>query len=464
MPGDSAIFNFDFIDPFGLPGIQYSVHAKSGGANEEYVIPMSHVDFPPYYINTYEGSWVFEEPGAAISYYGRAEADTFVMTQSYKNGGNQFPPDGSLYAELAPDPEGDAQGDPDGIWLDLTGSGITYSDTRIFAKLEHAGGGWPTNQGTNFYFYAFGILPPDTMTTNITAMVYCNIPFIFPAGLYTLNIADTSFQRIADIDVSVSADLHLSCAISDLLQAPGWSTWPPEAGFVITSGVTFTVALTTPTFNDFSYPSAFVPQSQVLQTLDNSPPEIAGELDIAPEEYIFAYLSYSDPDNNLPTEKSLIFDDVPYEMGTYSRDYTDNALFEYELEWPGGGWHTYYFRFSDGAETVQTELDSVYTSPIGVDDGNIPNQFMLSQNYPNPFNAQTTIAFRLDKPSHVNLAVYDITGSMVKVLKDSYMAPGVYSVVWNGRNDSGEEVSSGVYFFGIDTGYGSDTKRMILLK
>ena len=465
MPGDSVIFNMDFVDPYGLPGIEYSIRARSGMGDEEYVIPLTHVNFPPYYVNTYEGSLGFEEPGAAISYYGRAETDTFVITQSYKNSGNQMPPDGTLYAELAVDPAGDTADGTAGPWLDLTGSAITFSDTRIFGKLEHVGGGWPTNSGWDYFFYAFFIQPPDTSSTSVTAMVYCDIPFVFPPGLYSLNIADTSFQRIADIAYEVSSDLHMSCAISDLLSAPGWSTWPPESGFVIVGGVTFTVTFTTPSFNDFTFPSAFVPGSQSLQSDDNSPPEIGWEVNPVPEEYIDAYVTYSDPDNNLPVEKTFYFDGVPHEMGTYSRDYTDMALFEYRQDWPvEGGWHTYYFRFSDGDEAAETELDSVYLSPIAVDDKTIPSRFTLRQNYPNPFNAETSIRFELAEPSHVSLSIYDISGSAVAVLEDSYLQAGSHSIVWDGQNSAGQAVSSGVYFYKLSSEGYTETKRMLLLK
>lgn len=465
MPGDSAIFNTEFIDPLGLPGFQVSIRARSGGANEEYSIPLSHIDFPPYYVNTYAGSWVFEEPGAAISYYARAEADTFLISQSYKNTGNNMPPEPTVYADLIADAIGDTMQGTMGPWLDLTGTGITYSDTRIFGRLQNVGGGWPTDQSFNYFFYAFILYPADTLATTVTAMVYGNIPFIFTPGLYTLDIQDTTFQFIADIDYATSADLHLSCSIDDLLSAPGWDTWPPETGFVITAGVTFTVYFASPTFNDFTYPSAFVPETHYLDTHDNSPPELAWEINPVPEDYIDAGLYYSDSDNNLPVVKSFYFDDVAHEMGTFDRDYTDLAYFQYRLEWPDeGGWHTYYFRFSDGAAVVETPLDSVYLSPIGVEDNPVPSEFALNQNYPNPFNARTTIRIELPEPGPAELTVYDITGKSVKTLINEYMQAGSHSVVWDGTNSFEQTISSGIYVYRLTIGNYSVSRRMILLK
>ncbi len=460
----TVVFNLDFIDPFGLPGIDLSIIARTGTQHEEYTIPLTHVNFPPYYESTYEAEWIFEEPGASITYYGRAEADTFLITQSYENGGNQMPPDGDIYAELIADPEGDTLPGTSGGWLDLTGTAITYSDSRLYGRLENAHNDWPVNEGSEFYFYAFIMHPADSLSTEVTAMVYGNIPFFFEPGLYSLNIIDSSFTYVADIDYSIDQYLHMSCDIDDLLSAPGWDTWPPENGFIIAAAVTFTVAFTTPSFNDFTYPSAFIPETQYLQAADNSPPVIEWEIIPMPGEYLDAYVTYSDPDNNLPVEKSFYFDGQPYEMGTYDRDYTDMALFEHRLDWPGDGWHTYYFRFSDGAEVVETELDSVYLTSIAVDDDPVPSRFALRQNYPNPFNAETSIRFELAEPSRVNLTIYDISGGIVATIEDSYLQAGSQSAIWNGRNNAGRMVSSGVYFYKLYSEGYTETRRMLLLK
>ncbi|MEE9554043.1 MAG: FlgD immunoglobulin-like domain containing protein [candidate division Zixibacteria bacterium] len=460
----TVVFNLDFIDPFGLPGIDISIIARMGTQHEEFEIPLTHVNFPPYYENTYEAEWIFEEPGASITYYGRAQADTLVITQSYKNAGNQMPPDGDIYADLIGDPVGDTLPGTAGEWLDLTGTAITYSDTRLFGKLDNVNNDWPDNQGQDFYFYAFLMHPTDSLSTNVTAMVYGNIPFFFEPGLYSLSLIDTSFTYIADIDYSIDQFLHMSCDIDDLLSAPGWDTWPPENGFIITGAATFTITFTTPVFNDFTYPSAFIPETQYLQTTENSAPQIEWEISPMPEEFIDAYVTYSDPDNNLPVEKTFYFDGQPHEMGTYDRDYTDMAHFEDQIDWPGGDWHTYYFRFSDGAEVVETELDSVYLSPIAVDDNPVPSRFALIQNYPNPFNAETSIRFDIAKPSHVNLSIHDISGGIVATLEDSYLQAGSHSITWDGRNSAGQTVSSGVYFYKLNSEGYTDTRRMLLLK
>jgi len=88
----------------------------------------------------------------------------------------------------------------------------------------------------------------------------------------------------------------------------------------------------------------------------------------------------------------------------------------------------------------------------------------LSQNYPNPFNPQTTIAFSLKERGAVSLKVYNVAGELVRTLISENRDKGAQSKVWDGRNDTGQPVSSGVYFYKLVTNNFSQTKKMVLLK
>jgi hypothetical protein len=88
----------------------------------------------------------------------------------------------------------------------------------------------------------------------------------------------------------------------------------------------------------------------------------------------------------------------------------------------------------------------------------------LAQNYPNPFNPQTTIAFTLKERGTVSLKVYNVNGELVKTLVNADRASGTYSEKWNGVNEAGQPVSSGVYFYKLVTNNFSQTKKMVLLK
>ncbi|MFQ6094303.1 MAG: cohesin domain-containing protein, partial [bacterium] len=98
----------------------------------------------------------------------------------------------------------------------------------------------------------------------------------------------------------------------------------------------------------------------------------------------------------------------------------------------------------------------------------LPEAFELSQNYPNPFNPTTTIRYAVPKKFadgvKVNLKIFNIEGQMVRSLVNEDRAPGFYSVVWDGKNDRGEWVSSGLYFYAVSVGEFKATRKMIFLK
>jgi hypothetical protein len=96
--------------------------------------------------------------------------------------------------------------------------------------------------------------------------------------------------------------------------------------------------------------------------------------------------------------------------------------------------------------------------------GDLPAKFALMPNYPNPFNPATTIRYEIASRTDVELRVYDVRGALVSTLVNKSQAPGAYSIEWNGTDDKGSPVSSGVYFYRITAGSFSDVRKMTLLK
>lgn len=96
----------------------------------------------------------------------------------------------------------------------------------------------------------------------------------------------------------------------------------------------------------------------------------------------------------------------------------------------------------------------------------VPGAPVLHQNYPNPFNPRTTIRFDLPQESTVTLNIYDVSGRLIRQLiaPDQEQIPGRYSVVWDGTDERGQHVRSGMYLYVLQTGTFQDVKRMILLK
>ena len=101
----------------------------------------------------------------------------------------------------------------------------------------------------------------------------------------------------------------------------------------------------------------------------------------------------------------------------------------------------------------------------------VPFTFRLEQNYPNRFNPTTTIPFSLKVqgstfkgPLHTTLAIYNILGQKVRILVDEEKSPGNYKVIWDGKNQKGNEVFSGIYFYQLKAGDYKETRKMSLLR
>ena len=96
-----------------------------------------------------------------------------------------------------------------------------------------------------------------------------------------------------------------------------------------------------------------------------------------------------------------------------------------------------------------------------------PVAFALSQNYPNPFNSRTTINYQVPGPGAVvetTMTIYNITGQKIRELVHEHAVPGQYSVVWDGLDSSGNQVSSGHYIYLLTAGTCRMTKKMIFMK
>jgi hypothetical protein len=126
--------------------------------------------------------------------------------------------------------------------------------------------------------------------------------------------------------------------------------------------------------------------------------------------------------------------------------------------------------FSSGhPEIVWEEPEFNYTVNLAGANPALPTSYSLVQNYPNPFNAGTVISFNVPQNSNsdltnVKLVVYNVLGQSVRTLVDEERYAGVHQVSWDGTNDRGDAVSSGVYFYRMQAGKFTDTKKMTLLK
>jgi hypothetical protein len=114
--------------------------------------------------------------------------------------------------------------------------------------------------------------------------------------------------------------------------------------------------------------------------------------------------------------------------------------------------------------TPSSSISVTVVVVTGKSESLLPDAFSLFQNYPNPFNPETVIRYALPENCYVELAIYNILGQKVKTLVNQYQNAGYKMVLWNGRDDKGNEIASGVYFCKIRTPRYSETKKMVSLR
>ena len=107
-----------------------------------------------------------------------------------------------------------------------------------------------------------------------------------------------------------------------------------------------------------------------------------------------------------------------------------------------------------------------HSAALGIDVSSetLPNRFGLKQNYPNPFNPTTEIAFTLDQTADVNLSIYNMLGQKVRTLTNGSKNAGTHTLQWNGLDEMGQNVSTGIYLYRLTSGSKSITKKMAFMK
>ena len=162
-------------------------------------------------------------------------------------------------------------------------------------------------------------------------------------------------------------------------------------------------------------------------------------------------------------------------METYLDFHSNNGQYaSWENHQIQNGWQLKHFCLNDVNQDGYEDLISMnnaggviylqYNPPVEEKKDNVNYATKLSSNYPNPFNPETKIIYSMAKAGRAELTVYNIKGQKVKTLIDENVTSGEHSVVWNGKDKDGKDVSSGVYFYRIKTSDGVQSKKMLLLK
>lgn len=115
-------------------------------------------------------------------------------------------------------------------------------------------------------------------------------------------------------------------------------------------------------------------------------------------------------------------------------------------------------------DSALVEVELVAGTVTGAETNTTPNVAILYQNYPNPFNPSTSIEFSLPARERVSLKVFDVSGRLVSTLVDGHLSDGVHRYTWDGRNQRGSSVASGVYFYVLRSESIRQSRKAVLLR
>ena len=101
---------------------------------------------------------------------------------------------------------------------------------------------------------------------------------------------------------------------------------------------------------------------------------------------------------------------------------------------------------------------------ISVENNVIKTDTGLLNNYPNPFNSTTFISFSLQKDSYITLSIFNVKGEFIKILLNDHKLAGAHNIIWDGKDDNNNSVSTGIYFYKLKSEHNNITRKMILLR
>ena len=181
-----------------------------------------------------------------------------------------------------------------------------------------------------------------------------------------------------------------------------------------------------------------------------------------------------------PVENTFALEGIPTQKFSLEVEDIDNSYEELEFQWFVNNENQ---AVNDSVFTADIYDDGIYIIKGLVTDGEfteeiiwevtqsnsisdliLPKRTKLSNNYPNPFNPQTKMDYQLKSLSNVSIVIYNYKGEKVRTLINSMKKPGFYSATWNGKNDFGRTLSSGVYFYMMKTADYQKIKRAIMVK
>ena len=183
--------------------------------------------------------------------------------------------------------------------------------------------------------------------------------------------------------------------------------------------------------------------------------------------------SYLIPMDELRDEVLLALADIPpIEEEVEEPVETEETVETVEIVEPADIQNMFELFDKEAEEMVETEEteemeeteETVVTAVVTFDQASVPQAFSLAQNAPNPFNGETLIRFALPQSSQVELTIYNLLGQPVAVLVQGPSAAGTFSVRWDGRDQTGRAVTSGVYLYQLRAGDYTEVRKLLLIR
>ncbi len=237
------------------------------------------------------------------------------------------------------------------------------------------------------------------------------------------------------------------------ISAWGWgeNPWQDDSQILVRSNVAL---------DDLDFTVSWTPDAFCVTAFDELPntevivDEGALEATVAIDGLAPAYSYY-------PAAAKLLFENATYSNQSGDLDITDVVAVE---TIPSGRLRIVAVPGVIHLDAVPVHMQTCDELFVLRKDAAVPYQFELMQNYPNPFNASTMIDFTLPTAGHTTLEVYNIMGQRVVTLMDDFAEAGPYSIFWNGRDNRGSVIASGIYLYRLRSGQHLDTKKLVLMK
>lgn len=354
--------------------------------------------------------------------------------------------------------------------LDIKSFHFAYNDNQMIAGIINQNGAYPNGVTVlgPFYVYGAGFLNPENiMDSTAYAMINANIMGFMTPGLYKLhggNFTDfqnfdfSAVQRVGDISVSTNNGmLVMKCDWDTITNDVDFGTWPS-----ISKSLVFVPFIMKVNVSDLQNINGDIGSPAAINFTDlsfassNTLPVLNNHTVFHVENTSVVSVKYTDANRNYPLYSYFKIGETEYPMTPQSLDFNGSVIFTTII--PNLDWSEGVCYFSDDSTNV---VNYTIINEVGNDE----NPTQISNNlaiYPNPFNLNNQNVNIKSEQKIESLAIYNIRGQKIKHFNITSIAP-TNKVIWNGKDDNGNKLSSGIYFAKASNSKSRMIKKFLIL-